>query len=60
MTYCHGHAFQLIDSDTIEAIKIIRGSLDAAFKLTNVVKCSVFLKSYEKNRILSKKGKSFQ
>ena len=50
MTYCHGHARQLIDGDTIKAIKIIRGSLDAAFELTKVIKCSVFLKSYKKNQ----------
>ena len=36
LTYCHGHAFQLVDGDTIKAIKIIRGSLDAAFELTKV------------------------
>ena len=39
------HALQLVDGDTIKAIKIIRGSLDAAFELTKVIKCSMFLKS---------------
>ena len=34
-----------IDSDTIKATKIIRGSLDAAFEFTKVNKCSTFLKS---------------
>ena len=50
LTSCHGHARQLIDGDTIKAIKIIRSSLDEAFELTKVIKCSVFLKSYEKNQ----------
>ena len=31
--------------DTVKAIKIMRGSLDAAFELTKVIKCSMFLKS---------------
>ena len=48
MTYCHGQARQLIDGDTIKAIKIIRSSLDAAFELTKVIKYSVFFKSYDK------------
>ena len=34
-----------IDGDAIKAIKIITGSLDAAFELTKVIKCSMFLKS---------------
>ena len=37
--------FSWTDSDAIEATKIIRGSLDAAFELTKVIKCSMFLKS---------------
>ena len=32
-------------SDTIKATEMIRGSLDAAFQLTKVIKCSMFLKS---------------
>ena len=60
LTYCHGHALQLVDGDTIKAIKIIRGSLDAAFELTKVIKCSPFLKLQEKNKILPKRGRSFQ
>ena len=43
--YCYGKALQLVDGDTIKAIKIIRGSLDAAFELTKVINCSMFLKS---------------
>ena len=39
------HALQLVDGDTIKAIKIIRGSLDAGFELTKVIKCSMFLNS---------------
>ena len=42
MTYCYGQALQLADGGTIKAIKIIRGSLDAAFELTKVIKYSVF------------------
>ena len=45
LAYFYGQAVQLADGDTIKAIKRIRGSLDAAFELTNVIKCSVFLKS---------------
>ena len=53
--YCHGQALSLIDGDTIKAIKIIRGSLDAAFELTKVMKCSLFLKSHKKNQIVPKR-----
>ena len=42
--HCHGHALQSVDGDTIKAIQIIRGSLDAAFELTNVMKCTMFPK----------------
>ena len=55
MLYCHGHARQLIDGDTIKAIKIIRGSLDAAFELTKVIKYSVLKMIGEKNTL--QKGK---
>ena len=48
LTYCHGQTLQLIDGDTIKAIKIVRGCLDAVFELTKVIKCSVFLKSCDK------------
>ena len=44
MTHYHGHALQLVVGETIKAIKIIRGTLDAAFELN-------------KFQILSKKGK---
>ena len=43
-TYCYGQALQLADGDTIKTMKIIRGSLDAAFELTKVIKCSFFKK----------------
>ena len=45
LTYCGGPALQLVDGDTIKPMQIIRGSLDAAFELTKVIKCSMFLKS---------------
>ena len=45
MTNCHGHGLQLVVSDIIKTIKIMRGSLDAAFELTKVIKCSTFLRS---------------
>ena len=44
LAYCYGQALQLADGDTIKAIKRIRGSLDSAFELTKVIKCSMFLK----------------
>ena len=54
MTFCYGQALQLADGDTIKAIKIIRGSLDAAFDLTKVIKYSMFLK------IIGKKSNALQ
>ena len=47
LTHCHGHALQLIVGETIKAIKIIRGTLDAAFELNKL-------------QILSKKAGCFQ
>ena len=47
LTHYHGHALQLVVGETIKAIKIIRGTLDAAFELNKL-------------QILSKKAKSFQ
>ena len=44
LAYCYGQALQLADGDTIKAIKRIRGSLDAVFEMTKVIKCSMFLK----------------
>ena len=69
LSYCHGHALQLVDSDTIKAIKIIRGSLDAGFELIKVnyfmflktlklyINYSMFLKPYEKKSKILQKGK---
>ena len=34
----HGHALQLALGETIKAIKIIRGTLDAAFELNELIK----------------------
>ena len=50
---------QTLENHTAKAIKIITGSLNAAFELTKAIKWSVFFKSYEKNKILSKKVRSF-
>ena len=47
LTHYHGHALQLVVSETIKAIKIIRRTLDAAFELNKL-------------QILSKKARSFQ
>ena len=33
LTHCHGHAYQLVISDIIKVIKILRGNLEAAFEL---------------------------
>ena len=60
MIYSYGQALQLSDDDIIKAIKIIRGSLTTVFELTKIIKCFMFLKSQEKNEILSKEGKNFQ
>ena len=49
---CHGHA-QLADNvATIKVPKMIRGSLEAAFELTKVFRCSMVLRSYKRNQIL--------
>ena len=47
LTHYHGHALQLVVGETIKAMKIIRGTLDAAFELNKLL-------------ILSKKARSFQ
>ena len=41
LTHCHGHALQLAVGDTIKAIKILRGTLDASFKLNKLIKYSM-------------------
>ena len=41
VTHCHGHALQLVVGDTIKAIKILRGTLDAAFEVNKLFKYSV-------------------
>ena len=46
LTHYHGHALQLVVGKTIQAIKIMRGTLDAAFELNKL-------------QILSKKTRSF-
>ena len=38
LTHCHGHALQLAVGDTIKIIKIMRGTLDAAFELNQLIK----------------------
>ena len=47
LTHYYGHALQLVVGETIKAIKIMRGTLDAAFELNKL-------------QILSKKARSFQ
>ena len=46
LTHYHGHALQLVVSETIKAIKIMRDTLDAAFELNKL-------------QILSKNARSF-
>ena len=47
LTHYHDHALQLVVGETIKAIKIMRGTLDAVFE-------------FNKLQILSKKTRSFQ
>ena len=47
LTHYHDHALQLVVGETIKTIKIMRGTLDAAFELNKL-------------QILSKKARSFQ
>ena len=37
----HGHALQLAVGETIKAMKIIRGTLDAVFELNKLIKYSM-------------------
>ena len=37
-THCHGLALPLVIGETIKAIKIMRGILEAAFKLNRLIK----------------------
>ena len=47
LTHYHGDALQLVVGETIKAIKIMRGTLDAAIELNKL-------------QILSKKARGFQ
>ena len=47
LTHYHGHALQLVVSETIKAIKIMRDTLDAAFELNKL-------------QIFYKKARNFQ
>ena len=38
LTHCYGQALQLAVSETIKAIKRMRGTLDAAFELNKLIK----------------------
>ena len=41
LTHCHGHALPLTVGETIKTIKIMRGTLDAAFELNKLIKYSM-------------------
>ena len=45
LTHCYGHALHLAVGETIKAIKLMRGTLDAAFKLNKLIKYSMVQKS---------------
>ena len=45
LTSCHGHALQLAVGETIKAIKIMRCTLDAAFRLNKFIKYCMVQKS---------------
>ena len=47
LTHCHGTALQLVVGESIKAIKIMTGTLDAAFELNKL-------------QILFKKARNFQ
>ena len=38
LTHCHGRALQLAVGKIIKAIKVTRGTLDAAFELNKLIK----------------------
>ena len=38
LTHCHGHALYLAVDETIKAVGIMRGTLDAAFELNKLTK----------------------
>ena len=55
MTYCYGQALQLANGQALQlATKIIRGSLDAAYELTKVIKYSSFKNHKKKSNTLQK------
>ena len=41
LTHCHGYTLQLAVGEIIEAIKIMRGTLDVAFSLNKFIKYSM-------------------
>ena len=41
LIHCHGHALQLAIGETIKTIKIMKGTLDASFKLNKLIKQSM-------------------
>ena len=41
LTHCHSHALQLAVGETMETIKTMRGTLDAAFELIKLIKYSM-------------------
>ena len=45
LTHCQGCALQLTVGDTMKAIKIMRGSLDATSELNKLINFSKILKS---------------
>ena len=45
LTHCQAHVLQLAADDTIQSIKIMRGSLGAAFELYKLIKYSIVLNS---------------
>ena len=41
LTHCHDHALELAAGETIKAIKIMRGTPDAAFEFNKLIKYSL-------------------
>ena len=44
-THCHGHTLQLAVGETIKAIEIMKGTLDAVFELNKLTKYPMVKKS---------------
>ena len=58
LTHCHCYVLQSAIGQTIKAIKIMRGTLDATFELNKLIKYLYGLKIIKKSNSLKREGPS--